>query len=143
MNKIVLIGRMLTVAFALSACSGIGLHMAGHGNSHAAWHNWAAFHILTSLLFFAGALLHSAMHRGWYKSIIRNGIGRKNRATAALTTAFFLLSVTGFILPGISGANSAIGVWHYKIGIVTSAIAVGHILKRISFLCKSVRNRRS
>ena len=37
---------MLVPVFALSFYTGIELHVAGHGNNHEIWHNWAAFHVI-------------------------------------------------------------------------------------------------
>ena len=58
--------------FVLSAFSGIGLHIAGHGINHELWHNWAVFHVLTSFLFFVISIFHITTHWGWYKGIIKN-----------------------------------------------------------------------
>jgi hypothetical protein len=52
---------------------------------------------------------------------------------------FLLVSVTGIILLGVNGANSDIGLLHYEIGIVTIILCVGHILKRIHLLRKSLK----
>ena len=40
MKKVFVIDWILIVVFIVSAISGIGLHIAGHGNSHEVWHNW-------------------------------------------------------------------------------------------------------
>lgn len=63
--------------FVLSAFSGIGLHIAGHGNNHELWHNWAVFHVLGSFLFLITVIFHITTHRGWYKGAVRNGLGKK------------------------------------------------------------------
>lgn len=139
MKKILVIDWILLFAFVLSAYSGIGLHAAGHGSEHEIWHNWAVFHVLTSFLFLVSATLHIATHWGWYKGIIRKGIGRKSKVTVVLSTVFLLVSVTGIILLGIDGANSTMGLWHYRIGIATAVISVGHILKRKQLLSKALR----
>ena len=139
MKKILVIDWILIIAFVLSACSGIELHIAGHGNSHEVWHNWAVFHVLTSFLFFVAAIFHITTHWGWYKGIIKNGLGKKSKITVVLSVVFFLVSVTGIILLGVDGANSYIGLLHYKIGIVTIVLCIGHLLKRISLLRKSLK----
>ena len=46
MKRIFVIDWILIVVFIVSAISGVGLHIAGHGNSHEVWHNWAVFHVL-------------------------------------------------------------------------------------------------
>ena len=131
MKKIFVIDWILFFAFILSAFSGIELHIAGHGSEHEIWHNWAVFHVLASLLFLIFAIRHIVTHRGWYKGIIRNGIGRKSKVTVILSAVFVLVSITGIALLGIDGANSLMGQWHYRIGIATIILSVGHVLKRI------------
>lgn len=139
MKRIFVIDWMLIPAFALSACSGIGLHVAGHGVSHEVWHNWAVFHVLASLLFLVVAAFHVSTHWGWYKGILKRGIGKKSKVTVVLSALFLLEVVTGIIvLLCADGANSRIGLWHYEIGIVMSLIAIGHTLKRIPALRKSL-----
>ena len=139
MKKIFVIDWNLFFVFVLSAFSGIGLHIAGHSNNHELWHNWAVFHVLTSFLFFVISIFHITTHWGWYKGIIKNGLGRKSRFTVVLSIVFFLVSVTGIILLGVDGANSYIGLLHYKIGIVTIVLCIGHLLKRIPLLRKSLK----
>ncbi len=53
-----------------------------------------------------------------------------------------MLSVTGIVLLGVSGANSPLGLWHYKIGIITTVISVGHIIKRLPALRKSLNTKK-
>lgn len=139
MKRIFVIDWILIVVFIVSAISGIGLHIAGHGNSHEVWHNWAVFHALGSVLFLVAIIFHVRTHGGWYKGIIKNGIGRKSKVTAVFSIVFLLLSVTGIVLLGVNAANSPLGLWHYKIGIVMTVIAVGHIIKRLSALRKSLK----
>lgn len=138
MKKIFVIDWILIFAFVLSSFSGIGLHIAGHGNNHEVWHNWAIFHVLISLLFFIAAIFHITTHWGWYKGIIKKGLGKKSKITVVLSVVFFLVSVTGIVLLGVNGANSYIGLLHYKIGIITIILCVGHVLKRIPVLRKSL-----
>ena len=139
MKKIFVIDWNLFFVFVLSAFSGIGLHIAGHSNNHELWHNWAVFHVLTSFLFFVISIFHITTHWGWYKGIIKNGLGKKSKITVVLSVVFFLVSVTGIILLGVDGANSYIGLLHYKIGIVTIVLCIGHLLKQISLLRKSLK----
>ena len=48
MKKVFVIDWILIVVFIVSAISGIGLHIAGHGNSHEVWHNWVVVHVVSS-----------------------------------------------------------------------------------------------
>ena len=143
MKRIFVIDWILIVAFVVSAVSGFGLHMAGHGNSHEVWHHWAVFHVLGSILFLVAIISHVTTHWGWYKGIVKDGIGRKSKVTALLSIVFLLLSVTGVVLLGVNGANTPLGLWHYKIGIITTVIAVGHIIKRLPALRKSLNTKNS
>lgn len=142
-ERVFVIDWILIVVFIVSAISGIGLHIAGHGNSHEVWHNWAVVHVLGSILFLVAIIFHVTTHWGWYKGIIKNGIGRKSKVTAVLSIIFLLLSVTGIVLLGVSGANTPLGLWHYKIGVMTTVIAVGHIVKRLPVLRKSLNTKNS
>ena len=139
MKRVFIIDWILIVVFIVSAVSGFGLHMAGHWDSHEVWHNWAVFHVLVSVLFLVAIIFHVTTHWGWYKGIIKNGIGRKSKVTALLSIVFLLLSVTGIVLFGVNGANCLLGLWHYKIGIVMTVIAVGHIIKRLPAFRKSLK----
>lgn len=141
MKRIFVIDWILIVVFIASAISGFGLHVVGHGSSHEIWHNWAVFHVLSSVLFLVAIIFHVTTHWGWYKGIIKKGIGRKSKVTAVLSIVFLLLSVTGIILLGVSGANSPLGLWHYKIGIITTVIALGHIIRRLPVLRKSLKTK--
>jgi hypothetical protein len=138
MKRIFVIDWILIVVFIVSAISGFGLHVAGHGSSHEIWHNWAVFHVLGSILFLIVVIFHVATHLEWYKGIIKKGIGSKSKVTAILSVIFLLLSVTGLALLGINGANSLFGLWHYKIGVITIVVALGHVIKRLPVFRKSL-----
>lgn len=142
MKRIFVIDWILIVVFIVSAISGFGLHVAGHGSSHEIWHNWAVFHVLGSILFLIVVIFHVATHLEWYKGIIKKGIGSKSKVTAILSVIFLLLSVTGLALLGINGANSLLGLWHYKIGVITIVVALGHVIKRLPVFRKSLNCRK-
>lgn len=139
MKKIFVIDWILIPLFILSAYTGIELHIAGHGSNHEIWHNWAVFHVVMSFLFFIVGIFHVTIHWGWYKGFINNGIGRKSKITLTLSVVFVFVVATGIILLCIDGANSNIGLWHYKTGILVGVISIGHILKRIPILRKSLK----
>ena len=139
MKKIFVIDWILIPTFIFSVYTGIELHVAGHGYAHETWHNWAVFHVLTSFLFLITMIFHVTTHRGWYRSIIKNGIRKKSKITVGLSAVFVLVIITGIILLGVDGANSDIGKWHYRTGIIASLLSNGHILKRIPILRQSVK----
>ena len=140
MKRIFVIDWLLLAAFLLSACSGIGLHAAGHGGIHEVWHRWAVFHVLTSLAMLILGTLHVQTHWAWYKGWFRNGLGKRSRVTALLSCIFLLVVFTGIILlSAVEGEGSAIGLWHYRIGLLLTLISLGHIIKRWKVLRKSVK----
>lgn len=139
MKKIFVIDWFLILSLVLAAYTGIELHIAGHGSNHEIWHNWAVFHVVMSLLFFIVGIFHVITHWGWCKGFINNGIGKKSNLTLTLSVVFLFVVATGIILLCIDGANSNIGLWHYKIGILIGVISIGHILKRIPILRKSLK----
>lgn len=139
MKKIFVIDWILIPLFILSAYSGIELHIAGHGIDHNIWHNWAVFHVVISLLFLLFVIFHMTTHWSWYKGFINKGIGKRSKITLGLSVAFFFVAITGIVLFNVNGANSNIGLWHYRIGILTILISAGHILKRVPTLRKSLK----
>lgn len=139
MKRVFVIDWILIPLFLLTAYTGIKLHIVGHGNNHELWHNWAIVHVSSSFLFMYAIIFHITTHWGWYKGTIKNGIGKKSKITVVLSVVFLLVSVTGIILLGVDGANSYIGLLHYKIGIVTIVLCIGHLLKRIPLLRKSLK----
>lgn len=125
------IERLLPLAFVASVVTGIGLHVAGHGISHEVWHYWAVAHVLSSLLWLISGASHIKRHGRWYKAIASKGLGRKSRMTLAMSVVFMIATVTGIVLLAcVDGANSAIGLWHYGLGIVLMALSFIHIAKR-------------
>ena len=138
-KNIFLIDWLLIPSFIFSLYTGIELHVAGHGNNHEIWHNWAVFHVVMSLLFFIFGICHITTHWNWYKGIVNKGVGKKSRGTLCLSVLFVFVTVTGIVLLCMDGANSNIGLWHYKIGIVTSVLSIGHIFKRIPMLRKFLK----
>lgn len=142
MKKVFVIDWILIVVFILSAYSGTELHIAGHGENHETWHNWAVFHVATSFLFLVTAAFHLATHRGWYKGIVKRGTGSKSKVTVVLSALFVFVVTTGLFLLCVNGPNSKVGSWHYGAGIVMSVIAIGHIIKRFPLLRKSIGRQR-
>ena len=112
MKKIFAIDWIMIITFVPSICSGIGLHIAGHGTDHEVWHNWAVLHVFSSLLFLVAAIFHIKTHWSLYRSSVRSGMGHKSPVTAVLSVVFVFVVVTGVVLLGLEGAGSSVGVWH-------------------------------
>ncbi|MBQ8222093.1 MAG: DUF4405 domain-containing protein [Bacteroidales bacterium] len=137
MKKIFVVDWTLLFCFLLTAGSGVGMHIAGHGSSHLEWEVWAWAHSLLGLLFAVFVVWHVKMHIGWYKSLFKKGKSGKNKhITTILTAIAIAITITGIVMFAVSGANSGIGMWHYRIGILFSLFALGHIIKRIPILRK-------
>ncbi len=141
MKRIFVIDWIMIAAFVPAVCSGVGLHVAGHGTDHELWHARAVFHVAAGAAFFVAAVFHVVTHRGWYKGILRSGMGSKSRVTAVLSVLFAAVVLTGIALLGINGAGSAVGRWHYVTGIAASVLSVGHLLKRIPLLRRGSAGR--
>lgn len=123
---------LLQLTFVTTAVSGIGLHIAGHGAGHEVWHNWAAAHILSSLFWLISVAAHIRRRWNWYKAVVSQGIGRKSRITMVLSAVFLIVAVTGIVLIAcVDGADSTIGLWHYRIGFLLIAFSLIHIAKRM------------
>lgn len=135
-TKILFIDWCLLLLSILSFLTGLKLHLAGHGDSHEEWHNWAVAHVIMSLLFLVSCVYHIMTHGKWYRSLLKNGFSRKSKITLAISIVFATTVISGIILLCIEGANSGIGLWHYKIGLLMELLAVIHIMKRKTILLK-------
>lgn len=142
MKRIFIIDWTLIPLLLLTAFTGIGLHIAGHGNNHELMHSWALAHIITSLLFTVFVIIHVKMHWGWYKGLSRNGLGQKNHVTAIVSVLFVIVALTGYALLGVNDASSGFGQWHYHAGLLALVLFSGHIIKRLSVLQKSIKDNR-
>lgn len=141
MKKIFIIDWTLLPVFILTLLTGIGLHTAGHGSEHEVWHTWAVAHAIVGLLFLIATAAHIQTHRGWYQSFMKNGRGKKSRITAAVTISFLFVTITGLMLLGVEGANSSVGLIHYKAGLLSGILFAGHIIKRIPLLRRSLSKK--
>ena len=130
MKRIFAIDWGLIPSSILCAATGIGLHVARLEGDHAAWHVWSAAHIATSLLFTILMAMHVHTHWGWYKGWMARGLGRKSRVTATVSVLSVIVVTTGIALLGVEGANSDIGLWHYRLGLATIALWGWHVAKR-------------
>ena len=97
-TKILLIDWCLLLLSILSFFTGLELHLAGHGDSHEIWHNWAVAHVIASLLFLVAGACHIKTHSKWYRSLLKNGLGRKSKTTLAISIVFVATVITGIAL---------------------------------------------
>lgn len=140
MKKIFVIDWCMVLAFIATITTGFGMHIAGHGNDHWFWEGWAIVHSLAAASFVVAGVMHIKTHWGWYKAWLKNGLGNKSRVTVILSVIYAVVLISGVALFCIKGANSNLGIFHYKIGILLTAIGIGHIIKRIPVLRKSLKN---
>lgn len=123
--------RLLPLAFVTSAITGIGLHIAGHGTDHGAWHTWAVAHVVSSLIWLILGIQHIKRHGAWYKTAISKGSKKRNLVPLMLSIAFVVMATTGIVmLVCVEGANSAIGMWHYGFGILLIILSIVHLIQR-------------
>ena len=137
MKRIFLIDWLLIPVFVLTSYTGIELHCA---SNHLVWHNWAVAHVIISFLFVLLVLCHIKTHWSWYRGIAKNGVRRKRRITFLVSVLFLFVTFTGFMLLGMQGPESNIGLWHYKGGLLSIVLFSGHILKRIPILRRSIKH---
>ena len=95
----------MIATFVPVGCSGIGLHLAGHGTDHEVWHAWASGHIAAGLLFLAVGVRHVTIHWGRYKGMLKRGAGRKSKITMALSVVFAVVVAAGIVLLCVDGAK--------------------------------------
>ena len=139
MKKIFVIDWGVTIFFLIVAVSGFGMHISGTRCTHEVWHNWAVVHTLSSIGFLISGIMHIQSHWAWYKGWLSKGLGNKSRVTALLSIIFVAISITGILLIAvIDGANSGLGLWHYRLGIAMTFIGLGHFIKRVPILKKSL-----
>lgn len=139
-QSLFIVDLFLVLFFISTVYTGIALHMAGHSDEHVVWHNWAVAHVLFSLFFVIVAVLHIKQHWGWYKSLVQKFVHKK-KVTLILTVAFLLVVLTGlFLLCFGEGANTPVGLLHYKIGIFMGILGIGHFLKRYKILAKGLKS---
>ena len=75
------------------------------------------------------------------KGCSRKALGKKAVSHFGQPWPSSLPTSTGIVLLGVEGANSGIGMWHYRIGLTSSALMLIHISKRFIPLCSSLRKK--
>lgn len=128
---VIFIERLLPVAFIASAITGIGLHVAGKSNSHEMLQNWGTGHIFASFFWLLSVAVHVRRHKLWYKTFTSKGFADKRWIIFLLSILFLIAATTGILLiVCVKGANSHIGLLHYKFGILLLVFSLIHILFR-------------
>lgn len=116
------------------------MHVSGHRDVHDVWHGWAVFHVLSSVVFFAASVIHVRLHWAWYKALFQFRFRKKSVNTALLSVAMLLVSATAISLFFfVDGANSGIGLWHYRLGLICTFFGAIHLFRRVQVLAKMKR----
>lgn len=112
--------RIMPLALTAVAVTGVGLHMAYDGVIDvSSWHGWAVAHVVTAAVCLPSVALHVVRHRRGFRKAL----------SLAVVIAFIAAAITGIA----SFGGGRVGLWHFDIGILMTALAVVH---------KSVANRR-
>lgn len=125
-------------AFVAMAYTGIVLHVAADAGSHEVWHNWAVAHVIAALAFLVVMILHVRTHWAWYCGWLKLGLGKRSRITALLSVMYVIVTLTGIILLPVEGAGTGLGTFHFVSGIIAMILSIGHIIKRIPALRRSL-----
>lgn len=140
-RSIFFVDALLLPIFTLVIYTGIKLHTVGHlyESDHDAWSVWAHSHIIVSACSVFGFWLHINTHGGWYKSLLNKGIGSKSKTTLILSFLYLILLISGVQLAlFIDESDSAVGLWHYKLGLLISVLLFVHFITRLSILKKGL-----
>lgn len=113
------------------AATGVGLHATGHGASFPLWHRWAVAHVAFSLLWLVLAVHHVWQHRRWYRAMLSRRVVHKGKLTLLLTALSLALWATGtLLLVCIDEPQSAVGLWHYGLGVAMVVLSAHHVVRR-------------
>lgn len=142
-KAVFIVDLILLPVFAFVIYSGLKLHAAGHADDRGIWELWAHWHIVAAVLSLAFAGLHIKAHWGWYKSWMKKGLAKKSKATAILSALFLIEVITGTVLViFIEGGNSAVGMWHYGLGLAMILFLSIHIAGRFRLLMKGLGRKK-
>lgn len=139
MKKIFVIDWCMLLSFIATLITGLGMHIAGHSAEHWLWEVWATLHSLMGLSCIIAGIMHIKTHLAWYKGWLKSGLGNKSRVTVILSAIYSIALISGIALLFIEGANTHMGLLHYKIGIGLAIIGLGHFAKRLPILRKSLK----
>lgn len=124
--------RLLWPLLLATLITGIGLHMAGHGAEHQAWHRWAVAHVVFSTVCLISVVHHIRLHFHMLKPAHPHPVSTIRRAfTVSAALTFTLTVVTGIILLAfVDRGGSHLGLRHYGMGIAMILLCVVHGWKK-------------
>lgn len=141
MKKIFKIDITLYVLGILTAVTGFCFHAAGHGADHHVWAVWAYVHTICSIAFVVFLVWHLTTHKAWMKNLRKSPLDRRRKIVLTLGAFALAVAGTGIMLLAIKGANSPVGLWHYRLGIILTLMSIGHVSKRHSILRKAIKSK--
>ncbi|MGN1376246.1 MAG: DUF4405 domain-containing protein [Prevotella sp.] len=121
-------------AGVLTVITGIGLHVAGHECSHDVWELWAAAHTIVAVVFLIFIVSHIIAHKTWFRSVLTSALRKRRMLTSMLSIVAIPVFISGLSLLAIMGANTTVGIMHYKIGVLFALLMTIHASKRFYIL---------
>ena len=86
---------------------------------------------MTSSLWLLSVIVHVMRHKYWYKTLVSRRFTNKHCITLSLSILFLIVAITGILLISyVKGANSPIGLWHYKLGLFLLMLSLIHVFHR-------------
>lgn len=130
----------MVILFVASLFTGIQIHYANDFQTHEIWHSWSVMHIVVNTALLVMASIHIKQHRGWYKSLFKaRKFTVKSKITMLVSILFATTTLTGALLLAIvDGQGSSMGFAHYVVGLIFSAIGLGHFIKRWNVFKKGI-----
>lgn len=116
------------ICLLIAIVSGFMLHVGVH--HHHIYNNrflWG-IHESAGILMFVAVIIHCLQHKYWFKNYRRIPV-KKKRVTTILLAILVILFISGAILMGGSQSEE-ISIIHYAIGIASTILAIGHVIKR-------------
>lgn len=141
MNKIFKIDCALYPLGLLTAVTGFAMHIAGHADDFHTWVVWAYLHSIIAISFTVMVINHLRTHAAWCKKLTQGALCRKQKITLILGVIAAATVATGLALFAISGANSHMGLLHYKLGIALTIFMAGHSIKRFHIIKQAILQR--
>lgn len=139
MKRIFKIDLLLYLLGPATAVSGFVFHVAGHGGNVHHWVVWAWIHTTFALLMTVTMVLHLVTHKAWLKGLKSGVQRRRRRMTFLLGVLALAMVVSGVLLLGIDGANTPVGLWHYRLGIFFVLLSFGHAARRFRIFRNALR----
>ena len=131
----------LIITFLLTVISGIFCHVIkdGEASDHHVWVRFQVLHIIVSVAFIVFTFKHIKPFKKWYLKWNNKVLQHKSKNTIFVSLAMALLIGTGVALLFIDGGNSAVGLWHYRIGLLFIFLCGYHAIRRLRITFRQKR----